>query len=262
MPALEGAINRFLSALAAMLAATGALCGGALAQPWIGHEVIYEGPTPVNLAGRPVFADIALHADMNAAQKKILRVALVTDVTEFVEQTELDLKNWIATRQADCGERWRAGEPLIDFPQGAIRFALDLEIEYWTCGVDGKAAPSRLARETGRVDVTLTPYVEDGKLQAKLGAFSIDKRTGVSKYLPIEFVVRTALDQEIAKLNKNTKFYRAPKPFLDLGYKYESMKGEKRPDGRVIIIARYRAAGEASGYARLAAKMREAGISQ
>ncbi len=251
-------MKRVLSALAAMLA----LCGAALAQPWIGHEVIYEGPTPVNLAGRPVIADIALHADLNAAQKKILRVALVTDVTAFVKQTELDLKNWITTRQADCGERWNAGEPLIDFPQGAIRFALDLEIEYWTCGVDGKASPTRLARETGRVDVTLIPYVEDGKLQAKLGAFSIDNRTGVSKYLPIEFIVRTALDQEIEKLNKNTKFYRAPKPFLEFAYKYESMKGEKKPDGRVIIIARYRAAGEASGYARLAAKMREAGISQ
>lgn len=236
--------------------------GAAAAQPWIGHEVIYEGPTPVNLAGRPVVADIALHADMNAAAKKILRVALVTDVTKFVEQTEADLENWIATRQADCGERWRAGEPLIDFPQGAIRFALDLEIEYWTCGVDGRASPSRLARETGRVDVTLIPYVEEGKLQARLGDFSIDNRTGVSKYLPLEFIVRGALDQEIAKLNKNAKFYRAPKPFVGLGYKYESMKGEKKADGRVIITARYRASGEAAGYAVLAEKMRESGISQ
>lgn len=244
------------------LLASFALIGAANAQPWIGHEVIYEGPTPVNLAGRPVVADIALHADMNSAAKKILRVALVTDVTSFVEQTEADLENWIATRQAECGERWNAGEPLIDFPQGAIRFALDLEIGYWACGVDGKGAPSRLARETGRVDVTLIPYVEEGKLQARLGAFTIDNRTGVSKYLPIEFIVRGALDQEIAKLNKNTKFYRAPKPFLGLGYKYESMKGEKTPDGRVVIIARYRAAGAAPAYAALAAKMREAGISQ
>lgn len=247
--------------LGALIMAAG-LSAAASAQPWIGHEVIYEGPTPVNLAGRPVVADIALHADMNAASKKILRVALVTDVTTFVEQTEADLENWIATRQARCGERWQAGEPLIDFPQGAIRFALDLEIEYWTCGVDGKAEPSRLARETGRVDVTLIPYVEEGKLQARLGDFSIDNRTGVSKYLPLEFIVRGALDQEIAKLNKNTKFYRAPKPFLGLGYKYESMKGEKKPDGRVIITARYRAAGEAADYGKLAAKMREAGISQ
>lgn len=238
------------------------VAGAANAQPWIGHEVIYEGPTPVNLAGRPVVADIALHADMKAAEKKILRVALVTDVTTFVAQTETDLENWIATRQADCGERWKAGEPLIDFPQGAIRFALDLEIEYWTCGVDGKAAPSRLARETGRVDVTLIPYVEEGKLQARLGDFSIDNRTGVSKYLPLEFLVRRALDQELVKLNKNTKFYRAPKPFVGLGYKYESMKGEKKPDGRIIITARYRAAGEAAAYRTLAAKMREAGISQ
>lgn len=239
-----------------------ALTGGAGAQPWIGHEVIYEWPTPVNLAGRPVVADIALHADMNSAAKKILRIALVTDVTKFVAQTETDLENWIATRQAECGERWKAGEPLIDFPQGAIRFAVDLEIEFWTCGAGGKAAPSRLARETGRVDVTLVPYVEDGKLQARLGDFSIDNRTGVSKYLPIEFVVRGALDQEIAKLNKNTKFYRAPKPFLGLGYIYESMKGEKKPDGRIIITARYRASGEAAAYATLTAKMREAGISQ
>lgn len=248
-------IGATLAALAASLAA-------AQAQPWIGHEVIYEGPTPVNLAGRPVVADIALHADMNAAAKKILRVALVTDVTKFVAQTEADLETWIATRQAECGERWKVGEPLIDFPQGAIRFALDLEIELWTCGVDGKAKPSRLTRETGRVDVTLIPYVEDGKLQARLGAFSIDNRTGVSKYLPLEFVVRGALDQEIAKLNKNAKFYRAPKPFADFGYKYESMKGEKKPDGRVIITARYRGAGAASAYQKLAAKMREAGISQ
>ncbi|MFN3960421.1 MAG: hypothetical protein ACK4NP_10955 [Parvularculaceae bacterium] len=251
-------MTRFLAAIAAFAA----LGGAAGAQPWIGHEVIYEGPTPVNLAGRPVVADIALHADMNAAAKKILRVALVTDVTSFVKQTERDLADWVATRQARCGERWKAGEPLIDFPQGAIRFALDLEIELWTCGVDGKAEPSRLARETGRVDVTLIPYVEEGKLQARLGAFSIANRTGVSKYLPIEFVVRTALDQELARLNKNPKFYRAPKPFLDLGYTYESMKGEKKPDGRVIITARYRGAGEAAAYRTLAAKMREAGISQ
>ena len=247
--------------LASVFAAA-TLCAEAAAQPWIGHEVIYEGPTTVNLAGRPVIAEIALHADMNAAAKKILRVALVTDVTKFVEQTETDLENWIATRQAECGERWKAGEPLIDFPQGAIRFALSLEIEYWTCGVDGKSAPSRLARETGRVDVTLIPFVEDGKLQARLGDFSIDDRTGVSKYLPLEFIVRGALDQEIAKLNKNTKFYRAPKPFLTLGYKYESMKGEKKPDGRVVIVARYRASGDAASYSTLAAKMREAGISQ
>lgn len=246
------------SAVAAMAISASA----AQAQPWIGHEVIYGGPTTVNLAGRPVVAGIALHADMNSASKKILRVALVTDVTEFVAQTQTDLENWIATRQARCGERWKAGDPLIDFPQGSIRFALDLEIEYWTCGVDGKGEPSRLARETGRVDVTLIPYVEDGKLQARLGAFSIDNRTGVSKYLPLEFVVRAALDQELAKLNKNTKFHRAPKPFLDFGYKYESMKGEKKPDGRVIIIARYRGAGDAPAYQKLAAKMRETGISQ
>ncbi len=236
--------------------------GAAAAQPWIGHELIYEGPTPVNLAGRPVVADIALHADMNAAAKKILRVALVTDVTKFVGQTEADLENWIATRQADCGERWKAGEPLIDFPQGAIRFALDLEIEYWTCGVDGKATPSRLARETGRIDVTLIPYVSDGNLRARLGDFSIENRTGISKYLPLEFIVRGALDQEIAKLNKNTKFYRAPEPFHSLGYQYESMKGEKKPDGRVVITARYRGAGEASAYSALAARMRESGVSQ
>ena len=244
------------------LAALAASVATAQAQPWIGHEVIYEGPTTVNLAGRPVVADIALHADMNAAAKKILRVALVTDVTTFVAQTEADLESWIASRQAECGERWKAGEPLIDFPQGAIRFALDLEIELWTCGVDGKAKPARLTRETGRVDVTLVPYVEDGRLQARLGAFSIDNRTGVSKYLPLEFVVRGALDQEIAKLNKNAKFYRAPKPFLDLGYRYESLRGDKKPDGRIIITARYRGAGAAPAYATLAAKIREAGVSQ
>ncbi len=239
-----------------------ALTAPAFAQPWIGHEVIYDAPTRVNLAGRPVTADIALHADMNAAAKRILRVALVTDVTTFIDQTEADLENWIATKQAACGERWSAGEPLIDFPQGAIRFALELEFQYWTCGVDGKAKPSRVARETGRVDVTLIPYVEAGKLQARLGNFSIDNRTGVSKYLPLETVARAALDQELVKLNKNRKFFRAPKPFADLGYAYESMKGEKKPDGRVIITARYRAAGKADRYPVLAAAMREAGISQ
>ncbi len=234
----------------------------ASAQPWIGHEVIYEGPTPVNLAGRPVVADIALHADMNAGAKGVLRVALVTDVTKFVTQTEADLENWIATKQARCGERWKAGEPLIDFPQGAIRFAMDLEIELWTCGAGGKGEPGRLARETGRVDVTLIPFVEEGKLQARLGEFSILNRTGLSKYLPLEFVVRGALDQEIGRLNKNPKFFRAPKPFIGLGYKYESMKGVKRPDGRIIITARYRASGDSARYAVLAARMREAGISQ
>ncbi len=251
---MKKSIAKFVAALA--------FAASASAQPWIGHEVIYEGPTPVNLAGRPVVADIALHADMNAAARGVLRVALVTDVAKFVAQTEADLENWIASRQSDCGERWKAGQPLIDFPQGSIRFALDLEIEYWTCGVDGKGEPARLARETGRVDVTLIPYVEEGKLQARLGEFTIDNRTGVSKYLPLEFIVRGALDREIGKLNQNPKFYRAPKPFVGLGYKYESMKGEKKPDGRFIITARYRASGDAADYVALAARVRASGISQ
>jgi len=234
----------------------------ASSQPWIGHQVIYDGPTVVNLAGRPVVADIALHADMQAPEKGVLRVALVADVTRFVDDTEADLENWVASRHAICGERWKAGEPLIDFPGGAIRFAIDLELEYWTCGVDGKQVPVRLARETGRVDVTLLPYVEEGKLQAKLGEFSIVNRTGVTKYLPLEFVVRSALDQELGKLNKNPKFFRAPKPFVELGYLYESMTGDKKQDGRVIITARYRATGAIARYATLTDKVRKAGISQ
>ena len=60
-----------------------------------------------------------------------------------------------------------------------------------------------MARETGKVDVTLDPYVEDGKLQARLSAFSIGERSGVSKYLPLEFVVRQFLNAELKKLNEN-----------------------------------------------------------
>ena len=63
---------------------------------------------------------------------------------------------------------------MIAFPPGAIRFALDLEVELWNCGWNGKGQPRRYAREGGTVDVTLEPFVEDGKLQARLEAFSIE----------------------------------------------------------------------------------------
>lgn len=234
----------------------------ALAQKPAGFETIYDAPTDVNLGGRPVIAGIALHADMDAAARGDLRLALTTDVTEFIEQTEEDLENWVASRQDRCGERWGAGEPLIDFPDGAIRFAVDLQLEVWNCGWNGKGEPGRLAREAGRVDVTLIPYIEGGKLQARLGDFTITERAGVSKYLPLEFVVRRVLDGELKKLNENQKFWRAPRPLYDEGYSYDSIGADRRADGRVVITARYKAKGDASSLSRLVRRVREEGLTQ
>ncbi|MEZ5920529.1 MAG: hypothetical protein R3C60_04170 [Parvularculaceae bacterium] len=229
---------------------------------WIGHEKIYEGPTDVNLGGRPVVADIALHADMNAAAKGVRRVALVTDVTPFVADTERDLETWVAAHQERCGERWSAGKPIIDFPPGAISFALHIELAYYTCGLNGQGEPSQLTVEGGDVSVVLKPYVEGGKLQTLLADFAITNRSGVSKYLPLEFVVRRVLEQELNKLNENRKFYRAPNPFNDEGYGYESLTGMKDEDGRIVMTARFRSKGDASEYGLLAERIGEEGLTQ
>jgi hypothetical protein len=118
-----------------------------------------------------------------------------------------------------------------------------------------------LTREGGAVDVTLTPYVEAGRLQARISAFTIDARSGVSRYLPLEFVVRRLLDEEMVKLNNNRKFHSAPNPFLSEGFGYESIAGSNKA-GRVVIVARYQGKGDASVYKRLAARVKSEGITQ
>lgn len=231
----------------------------ASAQAPAGYEKIYDAPTKVNLGGRPVIADIEFHEKTSGGET---RLALVTDVTKFVVETENDLKNWIAGRRSDCGERWNSGEPQISFPDGAIRFALYLEIEYWSCGWNGKGTPGRMAQETGAIDVTLTPYVEDGKLQARLGAFAISERTGISKYLPLEFIVRRALEQELVKLNKNPKFYRAPQPLFDEDFVYESISAAETNDSRIIITALYKGSASQAARNRILQKLRTGGVTQ
>lgn len=233
----------------------------ALAAPPTGYEAIYDAPTRVNMGGRPVTADIALYADRAAAKKGDLNLVLVTDVTDFIVDVEKDLEKWVATHQDRCGQRWNAGKPLIDFPKGAIRFALDIELEVWNCGWDGKGDPGRMMLETGRIDVTLVPAAVDGKLQASLGELTIDNRSGVSKYLPLEFVTQSIVEQELKKLNQNPKFYKAPKPFVDEGFVYESIVGETGSDKRVIISARYRAKGPESALKTVADRVRAEGIS-
>jgi len=255
-------IMRNLFAPGALAFVSACVLAPAMAQPPANYETIYDEPTDVNLGGRPVVADIALHADMDAAREGKLRLVLTTDVTKFITETERDLENWIAARHDECGERWKAGEPLIDFPAGAIRFALDLEIEYWTCGWNGKAKPGRKAHEAGSIDVTLIPYVAGGKLQTRLDKFAIEDRRGVSKYLPLEFIIRRAIDQELIKLNNNPKFYRAPKPLYGEGFRYQSISGDKGPDGRVVITARYRASGSVEKLDRVVEQVRAEGISQ
>ncbi len=239
------------------------LCNAAaFAQAPAGYEEIYNAPTIVNLGGRPVVAEIAFHADMAAAKQNDLKLALVTDVTKFVLETEQDLENFIAARYSECGERWSSNEPQISFPQSSIRFAIYLEIEYWSCGWNGKGKPGRLAQESGSVDVTLIPYIEDGKLQARLGDFSLDDRTGITKYLPLEFVVRRALEQELVKLNDNPKFYRAPQPLLAEGFRYDGISATETHDGKVVITALYNARGFAGAFDRITAKLRTSGITQ
>lgn len=236
-----------------------AFSSAALAGAPDGYEKFYDAPTRVNMGGRPVMAEIALYADMDAAARGSLEIALVTDVTKFIEETEQDLENWIRTHRKDCGERWSAGEPIIGFPRGAIRFALDLEYEYWNCGWNGKGAPWRAVHETGSIDVTLAPEVIDGKMQARLENFAIDQRTGVNKYLPLEFVARRIVERELANLNDNPKFFRPPQPFHSEGFVYEAIEAE-RVNGRVVITARYRADAEAVALERIGAALREDGI--
>lgn len=234
----------------------------AFARPPAGLTTFYGGPTKVNLAGRPVIADIALHADMTAAKTGALKIALTTDVTNFVDQTEKDLKEYIAGRYDACGERWSSGEPNISFPNNSIRFTMDLTIEYWQCGFDGKGKPGRMTRDGGNVDVTLVPYVEAGKLQAKLGDLKIVVTSGLGKYLPLESVVRRAAEGEIKKLNENPKFYRAPNPLYAEMFRYQSMAAKVDAQKRVIITARYQAKGDAKVFDRIAAKMKKDGVTQ
>lgn len=227
-----------------------------------GMTTFYKGPTKVNLAGRPVVADIALHADMPAAAKGQLKIALTTDVTKFVKETEDDLKNYIAGRTNECGERWSSSEPEITFPSNSIRFRMSLTIEYWQCGWNGKSPPGRLTRDGGNVDVTLVPYVEAGKLQAKLGDFSIVVTEGLGKYLPLEFLVKRALDGEMKKLNDNPKFYRAPNPLYSELFRYEAIAAKVGAQGSVLITARYGANGNAKVFDRVAARMKSEGVTQ
>lgn len=252
-------MRNFLLAIAAMVSAAAA---PVMAQGPDGFALIYDEPTDVNLGGRPVVADIAFYVDEDAASRGDLQLALVTDVTKFVEETERDLENWIAAHQNRCGERWGAGAPRIAFPPGQIRFALYLEYEMWNCGLRGRGTPGRLAREAGKIDVTLDPYIENGKLQARLAALTIDQRSGVSKYLPLEFVTRRVLDSELNKLNQNKKFYQAPKPLIDEGFQYVSIDAEITDDERVMITARYEANGEREIFDRLMTSIREDGITQ
>jgi len=231
------------------------------AQAPAGYEPIYNAPTRVNMGGRPVTADIILYADRAAAKKGDLKLVLETDVTRFIADVEKDLENWVAAHQDRCGQRWRAGKPVIDFPGGAIRFALDVELEVWNCGWNGKGEPGRMMLEGGRVDATLVPAAIDGKLQASLGELTIDNRSGMSKYLPLEFVTRSLVEQELKKLNENPKFYKAPKPFADEGFVYEGIAGETDADKRIIITARYRAKGKESALRKVADRVRSEGIS-
>lgn len=247
----------------AFIAALGSavLFEGALAAAPKGFETIYDAPTRVNMGGRPVTADIIIYADLAAAKKGDLRLVLETDVTRFIADVENDLEKWVAARQDRCGQRWNAGKPVIDFPAGAIRFALDIELEVWSCGWNGKGEPGRMMLETGRIDVTLIPAAVDGKLQATLGEFSIGNRSGVSKYLPLEFVTRSIIEQELKELNQNPKFYKAPKPFVDEGFVYDGISGETSLDKSVVITARYRAKGKESALTRIADRVRAEGVS-
>ncbi len=246
--------------ISAIVICFSAFLGGALAQGPDGYTEIYNEPTDVNLGGRWVVADIALYAETPGANE--LRLALVTDVTKFIDETERDLENWVATHQERCGDRWGAGAPEISFPENAIRFVLELEYELWNCGLLRRGTPGRMAREAGRIDVTLDPYVENGKLQARLADFQVDEREGVSKYLPLEFIAKRMIDSELAKLNKNRKFYRAPNPFFAEGFEYQSIEAKKHAGDRVVITARYRAAGGLAKLDRLVEAVREEGITQ
>lgn len=234
----------------------------AAAQGPVGFAQIYSEPTNVNLGGRWVVADIALYTNPEGFERDDLQLALVTDVTMFIDETENDLKNWIAANRERCGNRWAAGEPLIEFPGGAIRFALELDLEVWNCGWNGKGEPARIAHEAGKVDVTLQPYILGGRLQAQLVAFSISERQGYSKYLPLESVTRAVLNSEIRKLNENRKFYRAPEPLNGEGFSYRNIEAKVGADGEVVITALYRTQGKPEKLDRLVAKLRKEGLTQ
>jgi hypothetical protein len=234
--------------------------GAAFAAPPKGYETIYDAPTRVNMGGRPVTADIALHTDKKAAAAGDLRLVLATDVTPFIADVEKDLEKWVATHQDRCGQRWGAGKPTIDFPPGAIRFALDIEVEVYGCGWNGEGEPSRIAREAASIDVLLDPYVEAGKLQARLASLTISNRAGLSKFLPLETLLRPILDDELKNLNGNPKFYKAPKPFISEGFGYESIIGRRNSQGRVLITARYRATGDKAALTRVVDRVRTEGI--
>lgn len=245
-----------------MLAAAAAVAmGDASAHAPKNVAKFYEGPTKVNLGGRPVVASISLYTD-KSAPKGDLKITLVTDVTDFIVDVEKDLEKWVASRQDPCGERWNAGKPEITFPPGKISFALDIELQYWTCGFDGKGDPAQLAREGGSVEVILDPYVEGGLLQARLADFKISNRSGVSKYLPLEFVMRRILEQELKRLNENPKFRNAPKPLVDEGLTYETIVGVRNATDRVIINARYVGKGGKEKLDRIARRMKAEGLTQ
>jgi len=248
-------VRRLCPALIALSASA------ALAAAPAGYETIYDAPTRVNMGGRPVTADIALHTDKKAAAAGDLKLVLTTDVTPFIADVEKDLEKWVKTHQDRCGQRWGAGKPVIEFPPGAIRFALDIELEVWNCGWNGKGEPGRFMTEAASIDVMLDPYVEGGKLQARLAELSIDNRRGMSKYLPLETVLKPILDDELRKLNANPKFYKAPKPFISEGFVYESIVGKRTAQGRVLITARYRAKGGEDALARVVDRVRNEGIS-
>lgn len=227
-----------------------------------GYTEFYRGPTRVNLAGRTVSADIALSANLASAKSGDLRVALTTDVAGFVAETEADLKAHIAGLSRVCGERWSASDPEIAFPERAMRFRMGLTLEYWTCGWDGKGAPQRVTQDSGVIDVTLAPYVETGMLQARLAAFDIEVTKGLGKYLPLEFAARRALEDQLKKLNQNPKFTRAPDPLYSETFRYESIAAVAETKDRIIITARYRTIGEAQALARIAARMKQEGLTQ
>lgn len=224
-----------------------------------GFAKIYDAPTKANLGGRPVIADIKIFA---RAADDAVHIALVTDVTKFVDQSERDLATWIATKQNTCGERWSAGDPVIGFPQGAIRFALALQLEMWNCGITGNVQPARLAREGGTVDVVLDPYIDDGRLQARLGRFEITEQEGLSRFLPLAFIARRALDRELTKLNANPKFYRPPQPLHDEGFVYEGISGSITREGRFVITALYVTDGDPDIIERLPRRLAEEGLTQ
>ena len=242
-------------------AALALLATASLAAPPKGYETIYDAPTRVNMGGRPVTAGIQLHTDKKAAAAGDLKLVLSTDVTPFIADVEKDLEKWVATHQERCGQRWGTGTPVIEFPPGAIRFALEIEYEVWNCGWDGKGDPGRFIAEAASIDVTLDPYVENGKLQARLADLSIDNRSGVSKFLPLESALKPILNEELKKLNANPKFYKAPQPFISEGFVYESLTGKRNAQGRVLITARYRAKGDASKLTKVVDRVRVEGIS-